>query len=280
MCPLVSIYISTYNRAPKLSRAINSVINQDYKNIEIIICDDCSNDNTLDVVKKLASEDSRIKYLRTDKNNGPSAARNLGIFSARGEYITGLDDDDEFTTDRISYFITNWNEDFSFVYCNFIESYEDKECSYYPDNNNIEKIETSELLFNNIASNQIFTKTERMRAVGGFDEKCRTIEDWDLWLRLADKYGKGIRLPKLTYVMHHDRNSSYRVSKSYPFHLAYREFVYRNQKIYENYMKERFYSFIKYLDLLALKENNKKTCFDKLHQSFLKKKLKYKNIKI
>ncbi|PWC12261.1 glycosyl transferase family 2 [Brenneria roseae subsp. americana] len=278
MLPLVSIYISTYNRAEKLNRAIRSVINQDYKNIEIIVCDDCSKDETADIVKKLAHEDARIKYLKTDKNSGPSVTRNLGIFSAKGEYITGLDDDDEFTVDRISYFLANWDDKYSFICCNFLENYGNKRNSYFQDNNTTEKIDTFELLFNNIASNQVFTKTERMKAIGGFDEECHTIEDWDFWLRLSNHYGVAIRFPKMTYIMNHDHDSLYRVSKSYPFHLAYKEFIYRNQEIYKNHMKDKFHLFIKYLNLLALKEKDEKTSIEKLHQSLLKKKLRFQRI--
>lgn len=101
--PLVTIYISTYNRLEKLKRAINSVLQQDYTNWELIVCDDASCDGTSDYMNDICMKDSRIRYLRNDVNKGACETRNLGIFNAKGTFITGLDDDDEFTNDRISF---------------------------------------------------------------------------------------------------------------------------------------------------------------------------------
>lgn len=92
--PLVSIIMATYNRAHLLPRAINSVLNQSYQNFELIIVDDGSADNTDEVVKSF--EDKRIVYCKLERNKGVSAARNRGLNLARGDYITTLDDDDEF----------------------------------------------------------------------------------------------------------------------------------------------------------------------------------------
>ncbi|HDH7790640.1 TPA: glycosyltransferase, partial [Raoultella ornithinolytica] len=117
--PLVTIYISTHNRLEKLKRAINSVLQQDYDNWELIVCDDASCDGTSDYMNDICIKDTRIRYLRNDVNKGACETRNLGIFNAKGTFITGLDDDDEFTNDRISFFVDNWNVKYSFLCCNF-----------------------------------------------------------------------------------------------------------------------------------------------------------------
>ncbi|HFM1980436.1 TPA: glycosyltransferase family 2 protein, partial [Escherichia coli] len=93
-----------------LKRAIHSVLLQDYKNIEILICDDSSTDGTADYVNELIAEGKNIRYFCTERQSGACAARNMGIFSAKGEFITGLDDDDEFMPDRISSFVSAWDE--------------------------------------------------------------------------------------------------------------------------------------------------------------------------
>jgi glycosyltransferase involved in cell wall biosynthesis len=90
--PLVSIVIPTFNRANLLLRSIQSVIDQSYSNIEILVVDDCSSDNTKDVVESF--HDDRIRYFRHEKNLGAVAARNTGIAKARGEYIAFQDSDD------------------------------------------------------------------------------------------------------------------------------------------------------------------------------------------
>jgi glycosyltransferase involved in cell wall biosynthesis len=98
--PLVSVIITTYNRADVLRRAVLSVINQTYKNIEIIIIDDASADATREVVSAII--DPRLKYVAHHKNMGVSTARNRGIKESTGEYLAFLDDDDEWLPQKLA----------------------------------------------------------------------------------------------------------------------------------------------------------------------------------
>lgn len=90
--PLVSVVIPTYNRAKRVQRAIQSVLNQTYDNIEVLVVDDASTDNTPKVVNRI--EDERVQYIRLEENQGASAARNIGIEAASGDYVGFLDSDD------------------------------------------------------------------------------------------------------------------------------------------------------------------------------------------
>ena len=90
----VSIIIPVYNVEEYLRQALDSVIHQTLKDIEIICVDDRSTDNSFEILKEYASKDGRIKILQTDKNSGPGVARNLGLNLANGEYIMFLDPDD------------------------------------------------------------------------------------------------------------------------------------------------------------------------------------------
>lgn len=92
--PLVSVYIPTYNRLNLLKRAVNSVLAQDYLNIELLIVDDGSKDGTADYLKRLSLLDERVKFLLNEKNYGACICRNKAIDISSGELITGLDDDD------------------------------------------------------------------------------------------------------------------------------------------------------------------------------------------
>ena len=92
--PKVSIIIPFYNVAPYFEECLSSVVNQTYRNLEIILVDDCGNDCSLDIAQKFAKNDSRIKLLKHSKNKGLAEARNTGLLQATGEYIFFLDSDD------------------------------------------------------------------------------------------------------------------------------------------------------------------------------------------
>ena len=93
--PLVSVLITAYNREKLIVEALESVLECTYRNIEIIIVDDVSSDNTLNVIKAFAEKDSRIRYYQNEKNLGDYPNRNRAASYARGEYITYLDSDDK-----------------------------------------------------------------------------------------------------------------------------------------------------------------------------------------
>lgn len=97
--PLVSVVIATYRRAALLPRAIRSVLYQTVSNLEVVVVDDASPDDTERVVS--AIDDARIRYTRHELNRGLPASRNTGMRLARGEFIAFLDDDDEWLPTKI-----------------------------------------------------------------------------------------------------------------------------------------------------------------------------------
>lgn len=98
--PLISVIISTYGRPHLVGRAIESVRQQTYRSLEIVVVDDASPDNTGDMVRRVA--DRRIRYIRHERNRGLAAAtRNTGIRAARGQFVAFLDDDDEWLLNKL-----------------------------------------------------------------------------------------------------------------------------------------------------------------------------------
>ena len=93
--PLQSVIIPTYNRKNMLAEAVDSVLRQSQRNLEVLIIDDCSTDGTEEFVRSI--QDSRVKYFRNETNSGPEFSRNFGLKQARGKYINFLDDDDYYT---------------------------------------------------------------------------------------------------------------------------------------------------------------------------------------
>ncbi|MGE6472538.1 glycosyltransferase [Serratia proteamaculans] len=199
---LVSIYIPTHNRKVMLQRAIFSVQSQTYKNIEILVCDDGSSDGTEDVVAQLSREDGRIKYFKNDLPKGACSARNLGVFSAKGYYITGLDDDDQFKENRIKNLVNKFEErPCAFICSNIVMNYGSHKSvmGYF-----CGVIDSDMMGYKNHVGNQLLTKTEYLQDIGGFDERFPAWQDYDVWFRLADRYGPGFKVTEATYIQNVD----------------------------------------------------------------------------
>ena len=99
MKPLVSVIVSTYNRAGTILRTLESILNQTYTNIEIIVVDDGSTDNTLELLAGL--KDERIRIIKHPVNRGVTAAKNTGLDNIRGEWFVSVDSDDEIVPEAI-----------------------------------------------------------------------------------------------------------------------------------------------------------------------------------
>ena len=97
--PLISVVIPTYRRSDLVRRAVQSVLRQTYTSFEIIVVIDGMDDGTRDCLDQLG--DSRIRVLETGRNQGPAEARNYGVRHATGDYVALLDDDDEWTKQKL-----------------------------------------------------------------------------------------------------------------------------------------------------------------------------------
>jgi glycosyltransferase involved in cell wall biosynthesis len=100
--PLVTVIMPTHNRASKIGGALESLLNQSYRNLEVVVVDDASSDDTYKVLTEMQAEDPRLVLLRNEKNLGCSGARNRGLRVATGDYLAFLDDDDEYLPDSIA----------------------------------------------------------------------------------------------------------------------------------------------------------------------------------
>ena len=207
--PLVSVYIPTHNRANLLRRAIDSVLAQHYKNIEVIVVDDGSTDETPEMISGYTNQ-GLITYLRNDSPLGACLTRNRAIEAANGKYITGLDDDDYFLPTRIETFVNAIRPEDAFLCSNYqIQHSATKRRTIM---RTARDIRLKHLLQENLVGNQIFTHTAYLLELGGFDPEMPAWQDYELWLRVAEHYGSGRRLPEATYIIdkshEHERISS------------------------------------------------------------------------
>ncbi len=200
--PLVSIYMPTHNRVDLLEKAVNSVISQTYKNWELIIVNDCSSDNTEVYLKAVSKKDSRINFYTNDTSKGACFSRNLALRESIGYYITGLDDDDVFTSDRIKVLLESYKPKYAFVSSDwrvFPSSFISQLKRHIVYKRGV--ISLDDLLDKNHIGNQVFTERSKMLDVGGFDESLPAWQDYDLWVRLVQRFGAALKVGNITQVI-------------------------------------------------------------------------------
>lgn len=196
----VSVIIPTYNREKTILRALQSVLDQTYTNLEVLVIDDGSTDGTGDIVKGI--EDDRVKYIVLEKNGGPSNARNVGVQMAVGEWIAFQDSDDCWHKDKLEEQMTyrNDNPEYSLIYCMSNVHFSGGKTEIVPQDPLPAIMEgkmTHTLLQRNVIDTPtMFIKRECFLSAGGFDVTYKALEDWEFALRFSKKYEIGY-LPKI-----------------------------------------------------------------------------------
>lgn len=186
----ISVIIPTYNRCDKLKKSIDSVLQQTYSNIELIIVDDGSTDNTKEMVE--AINDERIIYTVMPTNMGPAAARNEGVRIATAEVIAFHDSDDLWRPNKLEKQMTYWemHPEFSMIYCAFSYHIGDLE-GRFP-SRKMENLEgdvfPTILVKNTIGTPTMLLKKSCFLELGGFDTEIKCLEDWEFALRFAESY--------------------------------------------------------------------------------------------
>ena len=182
---MISVVIPTYNREKTIKRAIDSILNQTYKDIEIIIVDDCSKDNTEEIIKQY--KDNRIKYIKLDKNSGACAARNKGIELAKGQYIAFQDSDDEWLLDKLEKQMAIFEKvKVDLVFCAFNRFGLGEDLTYPELPEGI--VERKVLLEDSRISTQTLIGKKECFVNVKFDPEMPRLQDYDITIRLSKKY--------------------------------------------------------------------------------------------
>ena len=194
--PRVSIVIPTFNMQDHLGETLASIRAQTFGSYEVIVVDDCSTDGTADVAQQFATEDSRFRYVRLDRNsNRPAVPRNRGIEEARGEYVAFLDHDDTWLPWKLErqVAILDARPDVALVHSylwDFTPRSRLRGLVYLP--NPYRRRATHEVLLehNVVQCSSAVVRAEVLRSVKGFDERIelRTVEDYHLWTRIAERH--------------------------------------------------------------------------------------------
>ena len=202
---LVSIIMPTYNGSAFIQKAVESVLDQTFKNFELIIVNDGSTDDTEKIIKDLASNDSRIVLIKNEKNLGIQKTLNKGVAISRGEYIARIDDDDiwcdkEKLKNQINFFALN--PDHVLVGTGVVvvdENNKEKKRYLMPVTD--KDIRKTIIFRNRFIHSSVLFKTSAFQKVGGYNESqdVRNVEDYCLWLGLG-RVGKFANLATYSVV--------------------------------------------------------------------------------
>ncbi len=189
---LVSIVIPCYNQSQYLENTVQSVLESEYRPLEILIVNDGSMDNSLELAKKLSANYEQVQVL-DQKNSGVAAARNRGISEAKGKYILPLDGDDLISKNYISEAIEvlECQPGTKVVYCQAVKFNDQGQKPW-----KLKPFSRSQLARDNmIFVAALFRKTD-WEAVGGFSEDMKMgREDWEFWIKMLKNGGDVVQLP-------------------------------------------------------------------------------------
>ncbi len=243
---LISIILPVYNGEQYLKQSIESCLNQSYKNIELIIVNDCSTDSSLSIAKDFEKLDSRVRVINNVENKKLPASLNIGHFESKGDYITWTSDDNFYNLNALEtmlYYMKNENVDI--VYANYNQVRGGNISEIYLKNQSF-------LIFSNIVGACFLYKSHVYKVSVKYDESLFLLEDYDFWLQCLTQF-KFYHIKEVLY--------NYRVHQS-----SLTESAKRNKKHKNLFVKNIKLTYGKFFSKLSLDESYVEL-FSKMHIS-------------
>ena len=252
LSPLVTVLIPVYNGEKFLSSAIKSILNQTFQDFELLIVDDCSNDNSVKIIESFSNK--KINLIRNNKNQGQSATMNRGLKLSKAKYIARLDQDDLSDYQRlekqVEFFINNK--------CNILGTWaysinnDSKITGYiqHPTANN--SIQNALGIDCALSHSSVMMKKKDILLLGGYSEKYKIAMDWDLWIR-AVKSGLKIDIfnKSKSIIKDKSNNNAYLGWKFYYDTLSYLKNINQDYNFKSFFCGEkRFKGLIEFLKLI------------------------------
>ncbi|HCI55958.1 MAG TPA: hypothetical protein DFI01_08555 [Bacteroidales bacterium] len=254
----VSVIIPSFNSSHCIENALKSVINQTFKNFEVLVCDDGSTDQTKEIVRAYQKNDPRIKLLCLAENQGSGAARNIGMSYAKGDYIAFLDSDDEWFPDKLKHQVErmdNLPKEVGVCFCGAIiikNGRNEKPIIYSPDKDwetdTFEKFALDQITF--LTSTVLFRRS-CLEESGLMIPQMRRNQDGEFFLRLFYNYGLTV-IPKLLAVIKINTSSKRRyyqdVKKALPYRMSHEQIIKKRL----GYWNSKYYLCLKVTNLLSV----------------------------
>lgn len=253
--PLVSVVMPVYNAEKYLSQSINSVLEQSYMNFELIIINDNSTDNSIEIIKKYLEIDKRIRFFSNDKNYGVAYTRNKGVEYSKGNWIAFIDSDDVWKKDKLEKQVNLLNNlKFEPILIYTGSSFIDENNNPYSYIMNVPKTITfNELLKQNIIScSSILAKKDVLSNIKMEHDNMH--EDFLTWLKILKNYktcAYGINEPLLIYRVSNNSKSGNKIKSAKMTYMVYKNlklplikriycmfcYTIRSLKKYKNFIK-------------------------------------------
>lgn len=199
----ISVVLPVYNGSENISNAIESILNQTFQDFELIIVNDCSTDNTLEIIQRYSARDGRIKIINNCVNMKLPKSLNVGFANAQGEYFTWTSDDNLFEKNAFETMLAvlELNKEYDMVYANYNRIDED--------GNLIGTMELSapeKLLYGNVIGACFLYRRDVARKTGEYDINLFLAEDYDYWIRVY-KNGKIKHIDNVLYFYREHKGS-------------------------------------------------------------------------
>lgn len=198
---MISVVLPVHNGEKFLSQSIESVLKQTYKNIELIIVNDCSSDSSLSIAERYRCKDNRIKIINNTSNLKLPISLNVGFNECRGEYFTWTSDDNVMLPNALEVMLSDMKKndvDFVFSRCEIINK------NGHVIGRTKKYTNLDEIYYNNIVLASFLYKRKVHEELGGYDSNKFLVEDYDFWLRAYKKY-KFSFIPNVLYqIRFHD----------------------------------------------------------------------------
>lgn len=206
----ISVLMGIYNCADTLEEAVQSILNQTYTNWQMIMCDDCSTDDTYAVADRIAKQwPDKFILIRNEKNMKLQYTLNHCLRYADGEYIARMDGDDTCSPDRFEKEIAILNSHPEYALVSSQMSLFDKDGEFRVIHYSPEPAKESLLRTSQFCHAGCMMRTSVMKELGGYSEdaNCERVEDYDLWVRLYAAGYRGYNIQEVLYQMRDDRNA-------------------------------------------------------------------------
>lgn len=245
--PQISIVLPTFNGGKYIKRSIDSILGQTYQDWELIIVDDCSEDNTPKIVEQYGKNDSRIKIIHNDINKGLPVSLNVGFKYSSGAFLTWTSDDNFYLPQALEtmYEYLYLNND-KYMVCadmSIIDSILKKEYEF-------RSFDETTIYYRNCIGACFLYRRNVLEEIGEYDDELFLVEDYDYWLRIVERYGMVGHIGKILYKYQtHDKSltatKQKQVSrKKSALRIKHLDLILKNLKKAPNYLCCIYYEFL------------------------------------